>query len=173
MQSINCAKKLNFIRSKKKSSHYNWKNLSQLIKWKSYNLQKNINIKNSLTPARRTFRSMSNQLSLSTHRAIPIPPPIQREATPRFSPSLARLYSRVITILFPETPTGCPGMLKLLTFFEYLLKTSYHIRGYFKELVRAFDWKLTCINRFFACVLIFIIWRYLFDSNNSDATIIL
>lgn len=42
------------------------------------------------------------------HMAIPIPPPIQRAATPRFPPVRSRACRRVTRMRQPEAPRGWP-----------------------------------------------------------------
>ena len=44
----------------------------------------------------------------STHIAIPMPPPIQSEATPLFFPSLCMEWSSVTSIRHPDAPIGWP-----------------------------------------------------------------
>lgn len=49
--------------------------------------------------------------------AMPIPPPMHREATPLLPPSLWRACNRVTSTLQPDIPMGCPReMAPPLTF---------------------------------------------------------
>lgn len=52
--------------------------------------------------------SLSYCHNLSTHIAIPIPPPIHKAATPRLAPVRFKPYNRVTRILQPDAPIGCP-----------------------------------------------------------------
>ena len=45
---------------------------------------------------------------ISTHIAIPMPPPMHRAATPFLPPVRARAFRRVTRIRQPEAPMGCP-----------------------------------------------------------------
>lgn len=59
----------------------------------------------------------SSSHTLSTHMAMPIPPPMHREATPLLPPSLCSACKRVTSTLQPDIPMGCPReMAPPLTF---------------------------------------------------------
>lgn len=48
----------------------------------------------------------------SRHIAIPIPPPTQSAATPRFPPVRSRPYNRDTTTRQPEAPMGWPSAME-------------------------------------------------------------
>lgn len=52
--------------------------------------------------------SLSYCHNLSTHIAIPIPPPMHKAAMPRLAPVRFKPYNRVTRILHPDAPIGCP-----------------------------------------------------------------
>lgn len=55
--------------------------------------------------------------TLSTHMAMPIPPPMHRDATPLWPPVLSSACSRVTSTLQPDMPSGWPReMAPPLTF---------------------------------------------------------
>lgn len=45
---------------------------------------------------------------LSTHIAMPIPPPMHKAATPRFPPVRSSACTRVTRMREPDAPRGCP-----------------------------------------------------------------
>lgn len=65
--------------------------------------------------------------TLSTHMAMPIPPPMHREATPLLPPSLWRACNRVTSTLQPDMPRGCPREMAPPLTFTYGGKTCVGI----------------------------------------------
>lgn len=54
------------------------------------------------------FNSVGDPQTLSTHMAMPIPPPMQSEATPLRPPVLCRACTNVTSTLQPDMPMGWP-----------------------------------------------------------------
>ena len=67
--------------------------------------------------------------TLSTHKAIPIPPPTHRAATPLFLPVRFKACNRVTRILAPEAPIGCPRAIAPPDTLTWQCKEeiSYHV----------------------------------------------
>ncbi len=69
--------------------------------------KKNSTVHPASPPLNRQATRRGNQIN-SMATAVPSPPPIHSEATPRFSPRCFRALIRVTMIREPEEPIGCP-----------------------------------------------------------------
>ena len=70
-----------------------------------------------------SLRTSSNH-NLSTHIAIPMPPPIHSAATPLLPPVRFKPCNRVTRILHPDAPIGCPRAIAppLTLTWKYIIK---------------------------------------------------
>lgn len=69
--------------------------------------------------------------SLSTHMAMPIPPPMQRDATPFRPPVLCSACNKVTSTLQPDMPIGWPREMAPPLTFTWRRKACFDARRFY------------------------------------------